>query len=110
MIRLAVIVIAAVSLSACSTVRLPDLGMEMSEFRESLDRLDDNYIQADELPSRPTDIRSAAEFDRAATDMIRLRDGFTVPEGDAGLSDAEFDAAYQAAQDYADAYKDDDPQ
>ena len=110
MIRLAAIVLVAASLSGCSTVQLPDLGMEMSEFRDSLDRLDDNYLQAEELPSRPTDVRSAAEFDRAANDMIRLRDGFTVPEGDAGLSDAEFDAAYRAAQEYADAYKDDDPQ
>lgn len=101
--------IAASFLSGCATVAVPDVGQNLSEFRDSLGDLDKAYMQAEELPERPTGVRSDREWDDAARDMLVLRDNFETPPLEPSLSDDAFDRAFREAQDYADAYKDDDP-
>jgi hypothetical protein len=89
---------------------MPDLGQNLANFRDNLDDLDKDYMQAEELKPVPTDVRSASEWDRSAKEMQSLRDGFQTPPLEPSLTDAEFDQRFQQAQDYADEYKDDDPQ
>lgn len=108
--RLLVIIAAGLGLASCSTVQLPNLGMDLPEFRESIDNLDSAYPQAEDLPGAPEGVRSASQWDQAAREMQSLRARFDLPELEPALSDDAFEREFRAAQDYADAYKDDDPQ
>ena len=106
--RLAILA-AALALPACQTVSIPDFGGQLAEFRSDLDDLDRDFMQADEIPGAPQGVRSDAEWDASAREMQALRDGFETPPLEPALSPGAFDREFRAAQDYADAYKDDDP-
>lgn len=99
----------AFGLTACSTVELPDIGKNLSDFRSSVDSLDSAYMQAEELPSAPEGVRSAREWDAAAREMQALRSGFDVPSTEPALSDGEFADRVRDAERYAREYRNDDP-
>ena len=108
--KTAALIASALLLAGCSTVELPDIGGQLADFRKDIDNLDSAYMQAEELPDMPSEVRSDREWDQAAREMLALRDSFTVPDLEPAMSDADFDREYAAAVAAARAYKADDPQ
>lgn len=102
------ILLAASMLAGCSTMTMPDVGAQLSEFRQTMDGED--FMSSDELPPVPTDMRSDAEWDAAAREMLALRDGFDAPVEAEPVDDAAFEREFQQAQEYTNAYTEDDPQ
>ncbi len=108
---LAASILAPVALSACSSSFLPSAEqLKLKEFRENIAALDDDYMSGKDLPSAPTEIRSAAEWDAAARDMEALGANFEVPETDDPMTDAEFQREFDRLQAAVLEYRKDDPQ
>ncbi|MGB3455180.1 MAG: hypothetical protein WBG08_10415 [Litorimonas sp.] len=102
---------AALCLSACSTVSLPDVDfMGQSDFSEDIAKLDQSYPRASEIPPQPADVRTAEDWDRTAREMQALDNLPDAPESVPALSPEEFDRRFEAAKAAAEAYKADDPQ
>ena len=107
------LIIAAASLSACSTVKMPNLDFfKASEFEEDARNLGD-YPKISETPTAPTDVRSAALWDMEAKKLLKERDDFN--SGLQGVvepakSEAELARELAALRAKARAYKADDPQ
>lgn len=107
------LILAAASLSACSTVSMPNLDfLKGSDFTEEAENIGD-YPSVSDTPTAPTDIRSAALWDIEAKKLMRERDAFKA--GQAGLqaptkSEAELEREAAALRAKARAYKADDPQ
>lgn len=109
---LAAMALAAMSLSGCSTVKVPDIDfLKLPEFREIVKNNQTNVPDVSEVPAEPDDVRSDEAWDTDAQRLLALRDGLTVPESDlATLSQQEIDADYARNKAKAQAYKLDDPQ
>lgn len=106
----AIALLAALSLSACASIDLPDVSfMEDTQFSEAVTEIDPSFPGSDEVPDIPNDVRSAAQWDRSAREMQALANQIDVPELDPALTDAEFNREFDAAQQAANAYKEDDP-
>ena len=107
------LILTAASLSACSTVKMPNLDFfKASEFEEDAKNLGD-YPKVSETPTAPTDIRSAAVWDIEAKKLLRERDDFN--KGRTGIqepskSDTELARDLAALRAKVHAYKADDPQ
>lgn len=107
------LVIAAASLSACSTVSMPNLDfLKTSEFQEEAENIGD-YPQISDTPTAPTDVRAAALWDAEAKKLLKERDAFKA--GQASLqepvrSEAEIAREAAALRARVRAYKADDPQ
>lgn len=109
--KLLIVLVSALSLSACSTVKMPNLDFLNSEFKEDARVIDQTVPSVDEVPEVPTDVRSTAEWDKSAKEMMAVRDGFTVPVApEPPVSEQEFDARFEQLKSKAQAYKEDDPQ
>jgi len=93
-VKIFIIIASATGLSACSTVKMPNVDfLKLPEFREAAAKLVEGFPDVGVAPSRPEDIRSAAEWDAAARDLIAKRDALRTPmEGRAPMSEAEVDA------------------
>lgn len=106
----AIALLAALSLSACASLNLPDVNfMEDSQFNQAATTIDPSFPSSDEVPDIPDDVRTAAQWDASAREMQALANEVDVPELEPSLSSAEFDREFAAAQQAADAYKEDDP-
>ena len=105
--------LAAASLSACSTVSMPNLDfLKTSEFAEDAENIGD-YPSVSDTPTAPTDVRSAALWDMEAKKLLKERDDFN--SGLQGVvepakSEAELARELSALRAKARAYKADDPQ
>ena len=106
------IIFAAASLSACSTVKMPNLDfLKSSEFEEDAKNIGD-YPSIADTPTAPTDVRSAALWDIEAKKLMKERDEFN--QGRAGIqepvkSEAELARDVAALRAKARAYQADDP-
>lgn len=105
------ILFGGVLLSGCSSVKMPKLdGLKLSEFRDAAKKINSDFPDVADAPAVPTDVPNAAVWDRSAERMIRIRDGFEVPGGDAEpKTPAEVDAEYEALKNKVRAYREDDP-
>ncbi len=103
--------LAPIALSACSTSILPTAEqLKLKEFRENIAALDDDYMDGSDLPSAPTEVRTAAEWDAAARELEALGANFKLPETDDPMTDAEFQREFARLQALAVEYRKDDPQ
>ena len=106
-------IIAAASLSACSTVKMPNLDfLKFSEFEEEAKNIGD-FPDIKDTPEAPTDVRSDAQWDLEAKKLIKERDAFNSAK--VGLeeptkSEAELARDLAALRARVRAYKADDPQ
>ena len=106
------LIIAAASLSACSTVSMPNFDfLKSSEFEEDAKNIGD-YPSVSDTPTAPTDVRSAALWDAEAKKLMRERDAFN--NGRATIeapakSEAELAREAAALRAKARAYQADDP-
>lgn len=100
----------ALAMSACTSVKVPDL-MDLPEFREAgidVDNLE--YPDPMNSPDVPDNMKSAAEWDKSAKFMQGLKDRFEAPVGDERpLSDAELKREIEALKAKVKEYKLDDP-
>jgi len=102
--------IAALALSACASVDLPSVEfMGDSEMNDTVSELKPSFPSPDEVPNMPEGVRSAAEWDNSAREMQSLYGEIDVPQLEPALTPEEFDRQFEAAQNSAEAYKDDDP-
>lgn len=106
------LIIAAASLSACSTVKMPNLDFfNASEFEDDAKNLSD-YPSVADTPTAPTDVRSAALWDIEAKKLIKERDDFNKDRGqfsESSKSEAELARELAALRAKARAYQADDP-
>lgn len=106
------LVLAAASLSACSTVKMPNLDFfKSSEFEEDAKNIGD-YPSAEDTPEAPTDVRSAELWDIEAKKLIKERDSFNssgVNLAESAKSEAELERELATLRAKARAYQADDP-
>ena len=104
--------IAAAILSACSTIKMPNIDVPgVPEFKAAAAKLVDGYPEVSQAPVRPDDLRSAKEWDTAARTLLSERNGFVVPEkGNMPETKAEVDREIEALKAEVRSYKLDDPQ
>ncbi|WP_154813593.1 hypothetical protein [Hellea balneolensis] len=106
------LVLAAASLSACSTVKMPNLDfLKSSEFEEDAKNIGD-YPEPADAPTAPDDVRSAALWDIEAKKMIKERDSFNsaaVNMTGPAKTEAELERELAALRAKARAYQADDP-
>ena len=106
------LILAAASLSACTTVKMPNLDFfKSSEFEEDAKNLSEFPSIAD-TPSAPTDVRSAALWDIEAKKLIKERDGFNAAKGgidEPARSESELASEAAALRARVRAYQADDP-
>lgn len=109
-IAIALSIVCVLPLSACSTTQLPNIDfMKLPEFREAAAKLTQGFPKVGNAPNRPTDVRSAAEWDAAAKAIIADRESLSVPpSGEPDLSDAEIAAKRDALIAQARRYQSDD--
>jgi len=106
------LIIAAASLSACSTVKIPNLDfLKASAFEEDAKNIG-GYPSISDTPTAPTDVRSAALWDIEAKKLLKERDAFN--NGRAGpqepaKSEVELARDLAALRAKARAYQADDP-
>jgi len=103
---------AALLLGGCSTVKIPNFEMpSLPAFKEATQKLIDGYPEVADAPTRPTDVRSAGEWDKAAKALMTERGGFVVPAlGDMPEGEAEVAREIDQLKAQVRAYKLDDPQ
>lgn len=109
------LILAAASLSACSTVKMPNL-----DFLKSLGFEDEadakslgDYPEIADTPTAPTDVRSAAIWDSEAKKLIAERDAFNAAKSSIAeplRSEAELEREAAELRAKVRAYKADDPQ
>jgi len=104
------LIAAALCLSGCTTVKMPDLSFaKLKGFFAENDEIDD-YPKVADAPAIPTDIRSDAAWDEGAKNLLKLRDEFKALENDGvAKSDAEIERDLEALRAKVRAYKADDP-
>ncbi len=107
------LILAAASLSACSTVKMPNLDiLKTLGFEDEAENFGD-YPSVSDTPTAPTDVRSAALWDDEAKKLIRERDAFSadkIGSSEPAKSDAELAREAAALRARVRAYKADDPQ
>ena len=107
------IILAAASLSACSTVKMPNLDFFKSlGFEDNTKSLSD-YPDIADTPTAPTDVRSAKQWDLEAKKLMQERDAFNAERGEfseASKSADELAREAAALRARVHAYKADDPQ
>ena len=101
---------AALTLSACQTVKMPKIDiMKSPEFSEDAANIDKKFPRVKDAPAAPTDLRSDAQWDDDARAMQALRKSSISIEATAGVTEADAQAEYEALKAKAQAYKLDDP-
>ena len=98
----------ALSLSACSSMGVPDV---LPEFRDAASGSESfEYPNPAEAPAEPQDLRSAEEWDSAATDILAKQESFEIPDDTAEpLTDAQIKRQFNALKSKVKEYKLDDP-
>lgn len=78
---IAIVALTAIMLSACSTVKMPNIDVPgIPEFKEAAAKLIDGFPEVSEAPVRPEDLRSAADWDKAAKSLMAERGAFDALE------------------------------
>ena len=104
------VIILAVLLSSCSSMKLPDMDfIKFPEFKEEAENIPD-YPDVTDAAEKPTDLRTDEQWDKAAETIIEKRDDFANPDLDDPKTDAEIIREMQDFGNDADAYKEDDPE
>lgn len=79
--RLPIVLVPALMLSACSSIGMPDLSRVAAPFRADADDL--STPRMSEAPERPAEERTGAEWDTAAAELMAEREELTPPsDGD----------------------------
>lgn len=79
--QIAATALAAILLSACSTVKMPNIDMPgVPEFKEAAAKLIEGFPDVSQAPVRPKDLRSAADWDAAAKTLMTERRAFDALE------------------------------
>ncbi len=100
-------VLLAFSVSACSTVKVPEF-VNLPEFREASQNIGE-YPDPADAPSAPDDMRGAADWDKAAKSIIKKRDGFDTPPDNNYMTDPQIEKEIEALKTKVKEYKLDDP-
>lgn len=110
-VRFCTLVLASLVVSGCASLKVPDFDfIKMPEFREEAENIG-GYPDVADAPQAPTDVRSDAQWDKDAKNLLAKRDGFgPVPEGEPTLSDTEFNRKVDELISKVEEYKLDDPQ
>lgn len=104
--------LAALSLSACSTMSMPNLDLfgASSEFEEEAKNITE-YPKTENAPAAPTGVKSGAYWDKEAQQLINERDNFSAPAPvDESRNAAEIARDIELLKAKVNAYKADDPQ
>lgn len=105
-----VLLAAALSISACQTVKMPNLDVIKSpEFSEDAANIERSYPRAVDAPVQPKDVRSGAQWDKDAKALQRLRNLSDKAEAEPALTEQEIEDRYNVLKEKAQAYKADDP-
>lgn len=106
--RICALVLCSVVVTGCSSI--PDLDfVKFPEFKEEAENLG-GYPNVEDAPETPTDVRSDAQWDKDAKQLMAKRDGFgPVPEEEPMETDAEFNRKVDALVAKVEEYKLDDP-
>ncbi len=108
--RISSVVIIAVFLSSCASIKLPELDfIKFPEFKEEAENIPD-YPKVADAAEKPNDIRSAEKWDGVAETIIEKRDGFSDPDLLDPKSDAEILLEMQDIANKVNEYKEDDPE
>ena len=95
--------------AGCSTVKMPDL-VDLPEFKEAgVDTQNLEFPDPMKAPSLPDDLRTAAQWDQAAGQMVRQRDNFGAPEDIGGRTEQQIKQDIEALRNKVKEYKLDDP-
>jgi len=111
-IDIALIALGTVLLSACSTVKMPNIDVPgLPEFKEAAAKLVDGYPEVSEAPVRPKDLRSSADWDKAVKSLVMERDNFAAPAvGSGPVTPQEVTSEIEQLKAQVRSYKLDDPQ
>lgn len=98
-------------LTACQTVKIPKVDLfKTTELSEDASSLSKEYPRVEDAPLAPTDIRSAAAWDRDARALQAFRSKVqNQAPMEPGPTKAEADVEFEALKAKAQAYKIDDP-
>lgn len=100
----------ALGLTACASVKIPKLDlMKLPDFRAESEKLG-QYPAVEDAPGLPDEVRSDRDWDRVASDIIKIRDNFDSPvEPDRPKNEAEIDREINRLTDAVNEYRADDP-
>lgn len=100
----------AVILGACGTVKLPDIDfIKLPQFREDAQNIKD-FPKVSDAPENPMGIRSDAEWDAAAQDLISKGEAFQSPVSTTHTQNNELPKSeIEKLRERVQAYKKDDP-
>jgi hypothetical protein len=92
-------------------MKVPDLDfIKIPEFREEAENIG-GYPKVEDAPETPVAVKTDAEWDIAAQDIVAKRDGFvSIGVGDAPKTDAEIEKEIEDLLAKVEEYKLDDPQ
>ena len=108
--RIAIGVLAAVTLSACGTVSMPKLDfIKTPEFHEDAANIDTSYPDVKDAPVVPSDVRSRAQWDKDARALDALRNVRRPVSLNQTFTEAEDEARFEQLKAKAHAYKKGDP-
>ena len=108
--RIAIGVLAAVTLSACGTVSMPKLDfIKTPEFHEDAANIDKSYPDVKDAPVVPSDVRSRAQWDKDARALDALRNVRRPVSLNQTFTEAEDEARFEQLKAKAHAYKKGDP-
>lgn len=110
-IRVMVLLSAPFVLGACTSMKVPDLDfIKLPEFREEAENIG-GYPKVEDAPETPVAVKTDAEWDQAAKNIIARRDGFvSIGVGDTPKTDAEIEKEIDDLVAKVEEYKLDDPQ
>lgn len=110
--HMAIALVSAALLSACTTVKIPNIDVPgLPQFKEAAAKLVDGYPEVSQAPVRPKDLRSSNAWDSAAKTLITQRDAFIVPEkGNMPETPEAVASEIEALKAQVRSYKLDDPQ
>ncbi len=98
--------------SACASIKMPNMDfIKFPDFRKEFKKDAENigdFPKVENAPQKPDDIRSDAEWDRAAKDIMNIGDDFTISDA-GGMSSAEIEKEMQRLGKKVEEYKLDDP-
>ena len=99
------------ALAACQTVKVPKFAdlVKSPEFDEDAAKISQDYPKVKDAPFEPADIRSDAQWDKDANELLALRNQDDKIGVELGPSAAEAEARYEELKAKAQAYKKDDP-
>ena len=97
------------SLSACTSVKLPSFS-DSPDFQAVSGTVGD-YPNPAAAPQAPTDIRTHQAWDQAATDLLNKQKAFDVPDDKKGkMTEAQINREIRSLKEKVREYKLDDPQ